>query len=119
GASRAVRGARQLGAQERGPRPGRPAEAGRERGCPHHPGDQGRRRDGGESLDRECIAATIAQYAVASYAPDRAIRMNGRSPVGSTSTKAPFGITCVMSKSKPEIMVKSASAAPCTMIGLA
>src|SRR5215475_11227054 len=52
------------------------------------------------------------------YAPDRAIRMNGRSPVGSTSTHAPFGIACVMSKSKPEIMVKSAKAAPCTMIGL-
>ena len=45
--------------------------------------------------------------------------MNGRSPVGSTSTNAPFGIACVMSKSKPEIMQKSASAAPCTMIGLA
>ena len=44
--------------------------------------------------------------------------MNGRSAVGSTSTMAPFGIACVMSRSKPEIMVKSASAAPCTMIGL-
>ena len=44
--------------------------------------------------------------------------MNGRSPVGSTSTIAPFAIAWVMSKSKPEIMVKSANAAPCTMIGL-
>src|SRR6266516_769325 len=44
--------------------------------------------------------------------------MNGRSPVGSTSTNAPLGIACVMSTSKPEIMVKSASAAPWTMIGL-
>src|SRR6516165_9607247 len=37
--------------------------------------------------------------------------MNGRSPVGSTSTIAPFAIACVMSRSKPEIMVKSANAA--------
>src|SRR6516225_1499232 len=44
--------------------------------------------------------------------------MNGRSPVGSTSTMAPFAMACVISRSKPEIMVKSANAAPCTMIGL-
>src|ERR1700736_2966658 len=44
-------------------------------------------------------------------------RIDGRSP-GSTSTIAPSGIAAVMSTSKPEIMVKSASAAPCTMIGL-
>src|SRR5207302_8869439 len=42
-------------------------------------------------------------------------RIDGRSP-GSTSTRAPSGIAAVMSTSKPEIMVKSASAAPCTMI---
>ena len=34
--------ARQLGAQGRRPRPRRLAEAGRERGRPHHPGHQGR-----------------------------------------------------------------------------
>ena len=44
--------------------------------------------------------------------------MNGRAAVGSTSTSAPFGIALVISTSKPDIMVKSASAAPCTMIGL-
>ena len=49
---------------------------------------------------------------------DYSRRMNGRSAVGSTSTIAPFGIACVISISNPEIMVKSASAAPCTMIGL-
>src|SRR5262249_6303006 len=45
-------------------------------------------------------------------------RMHGRCAVGSTSTMAPLAIACVMSRSKPEIMVKPASAAPCTMIGL-
>src|SRR5262249_379082 len=35
----------------------------------------------------------------------------------STSTMAPFEIARVMSRSKPEIMVQSAKAAPCTMIG--
>ena len=44
--------------------------------------------------------------------------MQGRSAVGSTSTCAPLAIASVMSTSKPEIIVKSASAAPCTMIGL-
>src|SRR5262245_40461088 len=44
--------------------------------------------------------------------------MNGCPPVGSTSTMTPFAIACVISRSKPEIMVKSANAAPCTMIGL-
>src|SRR5262249_45735463 len=33
--------------------------------------------------------------------------MNGRSPVGSTSTMTPFAMACVISRSKPEIMVKS------------
>ncbi len=44
-----LRGAGQLGAQRRRPRPRRPAKTGRERGRPHHPGDQGRGRDGGVS----------------------------------------------------------------------
>src|SRR5262249_5180122 len=35
----------------------------------------------------------------------------------STSTMAPLEIAGVMSRSKPEIMVQSAKAAPCTMIG--
>ncbi len=45
------------------------------------------------------------------------IRRQGRSASGSTSTSAPSGTAAVMSTSKPDIMVKSASAAPCTMIG--
>src|SRR6516225_199489 len=42
--------------------------------------------------------------------------MNGRSPVGSTSTMAPFAMACMISRSKPEIMVKSANAAPCHLV---
>jgi hypothetical protein len=45
-------------------------------------------------------------------------RMNGRSACGSISTSTPLAIAVVMSQSKPDIMVKSASAAPCTVIGL-
>ena len=37
------------------------------------------------------------------------IRMQGRSRVGSTSTSAPFAIAWVMSRSNPEIIVKSAT----------
>ena len=44
--------------------------------------------------------------------------MKGRPAVGSTSTNEPFGIACVISRSKPEITAKPASAAPWTMIGL-
>lgn len=39
-------------------------------------------------------------------------RMNGRSAVGSTSAMAPLGMALVISRSKPEIIVNSASAAP-------
>ena len=45
-------------------------------------------------------------------------RSTGGSASGSTSTSAPSGTACVISIAKPDIMVKSASAAPCTMIGL-
>ena len=43
---KALRRARQHGSGRRRPRPGRLAEAGRKRGCAHHPGDQGRGGDG-------------------------------------------------------------------------
>ena len=43
---------------------------------------------------------------------DRTLIPVGNSPLGSTSAHAPFGRVCVMSQSNPEIMVKSASAAP-------
>ena len=46
------------------------------------------------------------------------MRMKGRSAVGSISTVAPLGMAPRYRQSKPEIIVKSASAAPCTMIGL-
>jgi hypothetical protein len=45
-------------------------------------------------------------------------RIRGRSPPGSISISAPFGIAWVMSSLKPEIRVMPASAAPWTMIGL-